>query len=95
MLFKSMVEKMFEKKLYTVEWIADHIDEFLAGMISMTNMSPGTLVRFIAHYGLYCKSLKNLGTEKHRKILLDGVRLKDFGSFSMTELAHGSNVRGI
>ena len=41
-----MVKKYYEKKLYTPEWIADHIDEFLVGVSSMTNMSPGTFVRF-------------------------------------------------
>jgi len=49
----------------------------------------------VAHYGLYCKSLKNIGTEKHKKLLFDAISLKDAGCFAMTELAHGSNVRGI
>jgi len=54
-----------------------------------------SIITIVAHYGLYCKSLKNLGTAKHRQLLLDAIVLKDMGSFSMTELAHGSNVRGV
>ena len=34
-------------------------------------------------------------TEKHKQILLDGCALKEFGSFCLTELGHGSNVRAM
>jgi acyl-CoA oxidase len=38
------------------------------------------------------QTIKNLGTAKHRKYLERAARLEDLGSFSMTELSHGSNV---
>jgi len=68
-----MMRIYFENKLGTVEEIADNIDLFLCGMTSLSNMSIGTCVRFMAHYGLYCKSLKNLGTEKHKQLLYDAI----------------------
>ena len=39
--------------------------------------------------------IKNLGTEKHRQLLIDGCALRDVGAYALTELGHGSNVRGI
>jgi acyl-CoA oxidase len=38
------------------------------------------------------QTIKNLGTEKHYKYLLSAAKLEDIGSFSMTELSHGSDV---
>jgi len=44
---------------------------------------------------LCIKTLKNLGTEKHLKYAKDIIKFKEVGCFALTELAHGSNVKGI
>ena len=56
-------------------------------------MNNVTNVKIMGHYGLYCKTVKNLMTEKHREILLEACSAKLFGSFCLTELGHGSNIR--
>lgn len=47
------------------------------------------------HYFLYTKTIKNLGTEKHKEYLRRAADLTDMGAFGMTELGHGSNVQSI
>jgi acyl-CoA oxidase len=46
-------------------------------------------------YFLYTKTIKNLGTEKHKEYLQRAAELSDFGAFGMTELGHGSNVQSV
>lgn len=52
-------------------------------------------VKITVHFGLYCKTIMNLGTQKHQIYVNRGFLLKDLGCFMMTEMGHGSNVNGI
>ena len=59
----------------------------------MLHMSAG--VKIGAQLALYAGSLINLGTKKHQDWARRAFRLEDFGCFLLTEIGHGSNVRGI
>lgn len=79
-----------------------NFDDFLQDPV-LCNMTGECLFTFDAsvaiksgvHFLLYLFSIYNLGTEKHKKYIDRAMSLEDFGSFSLTELGHGSNARDI
>ena len=46
-------------------------------------------------FTLCIKTIKNLGTFQHLKFAKDIFKFKEVGCFGLTELGHGSNVKGI
>lgn len=61
----------------------------------MYSYDPAVCIKFGVHFHLYGKTIINLGTDKHRPFLERGKTLSDIGSFALTELGHGSNVRNV
>lgn len=75
------------------EWINPHKGYTITN--ALISFDTGISVRLGVHSALYLDTLRNLGTEKHDKLILRAYSLKDYGSFAMTELGHGSNVAAI
>jgi acyl-CoA oxidase len=55
-----------------------------------------TVTKMGVHYSLYLKTIERLGTsDLHNKLYERACEFKDFGCFALTELMHGSNVKGL
>lgn len=80
----STYKKDLEDPVYKIT-ISENLTEF--------DISLGT--RSGVHFGLYTDTIQNLGTKKHESLINRAYSIKDYGSFSLTEMGHGSNVAGI
>jgi acyl-CoA oxidase len=79
----------------SAEWIVDNLDTWTRCIMGVGVANPSVSTKFSVHYFLYTKTLKNLGTERHKEYLLRAAACQDLGAFGMTELGHGSNVQGV
>ncbi|OMJ79569.1 hypothetical protein SteCoe_20377 [Stentor coeruleus] len=63
--------------------------------LAMSAFDLGLSGRYSVHAILYMETLEFLGTDKHKPLMERSLLLKDYGSFSMTEIGHGSNVAAL
>ncbi|EGC35351.1 hypothetical protein DICPUDRAFT_152296 [Dictyostelium purpureum] len=67
-----------------------------AGIVEMLALFNNNIcTKLGVHFTLFGGTIMFLGTERHQKYIEDANTLKTVGCFSMTEIGHGSNVRGI
>ena len=76
------------------DFLKDPIHCNIAGEC-LFHFDAGVAIKGGVHFVLYVFSIFNLGTEKHKKYINRAFDFDDIGSFSLTELGHGSNARDI
>lgn len=55
----------------------------------------GYSIKSGVHFFLYTRAIINLGTDRHKQFLQKAITYQDIGCFALTELTHGSNVKGM
>src|SRR4051812_45587855 len=86
---------MYPKAKLTYEIDMENPLEKFNFLYYLSEYEQGLSIKGVIQLFLYLDSLQNLGTEKHRTIIDRTYKYQDYGSFSMTELGHGSNVSGL
>ncbi|EGG13786.1 hypothetical protein DFA_11547 [Cavenderia fasciculata] len=73
----------------------DHVDLMSAGIEILSTYNNNICTKLGVHYSLWGGTILLLGTKRHEKYIEPSDKLSIVGSFSMTEMGHGSNVRGL
>ncbi|MFB6352432.1 MAG: acyl-CoA dehydrogenase, partial [Bradymonadaceae bacterium] len=75
---------------------ADDLGRFITTFESLAMFDQSLVIEYGVQYGLFGGSILYLGSDKHHQEYLPKVAdLSLPGGFAMTELGHGSNVRGL
>eukprot|EP00696_Hemimastix_kukwesjijk_P001710 gnl/Hemi2/12097_TR4126_c0_g2_i1.p1 gnl/Hemi2/12097_TR4126_c0_g2~~gnl/Hemi2/12097_TR4126_c0_g2_i1.p1 ORF type:complete len:689 (-),score=243.49 gnl/Hemi2/12097_TR4126_c0_g2_i1:367-2433(-) len=95
-LSHKRVKRLCEARLVRIEDMRDDPLKYFAWAESLFSNDLSFSARTTIQYNMFGACILNLGTEYHHQQFLRGT--EDFslpGSFAMTELGHGSNVRQI
>lgn len=96
---RNLLNALYEEKVVTVQRVIDDLDNFSFGVTTRCGVYSQTLAIKIGNtyiiynywlglqLNLYMKTIKNLGTEKHRPYLERAATFNEMG-----ELSHGSDV---
>jgi acyl-CoA oxidase len=97
----DVVERLAADGLGLVGYPAEYggANDPVGAMVVFETLAYGDIsmvIKFGVQFGLFGGSIYQLGTKKHHDRWLEGIgRLEIPGCFAMTEIGHGSNVRGI
>lgn len=94
-LYVRQILAYFKANPIAMEQDAVDSRTLIAFLTGLWVVNQGLAIRLSVHMVLYGDSIKALGTEKHLPYLQRAWTLKDYGSFALTELGHGSNASGI
>lgn len=94
-LYVRQILAYFKANPITLEQDAQDSRKLISYLTGLWAVNQGLAIRLSVHMVLYGDSIKALGTEKHLPYLERAWTLKDYGSFALTELGHGTNASGI
>ncbi|KAL6747266.1 acyl-CoA dehydrogenase/oxidase [Haematococcus lacustris] len=90
------LQKFVQQRFFTVRDYLDDPRKFMAALECLSWCDYSLGIKAGVHFTLCGGTVCKLGTAKHHDAILPRLDTLDLtGSFSMTELGHGSNVMGI
>ncbi|XP_075242790.1 peroxisomal acyl-coenzyme A oxidase 3-like [Convolutriloba macropyga] len=86
---------LFASKLMTYDRIFDDINNYIEFNTCVGMYDWSCLAKFVLSWQFVGLTAHVLGTDQHKQLRQDVESMRIFGSFAITELTHGSNLRGI
>lgn len=86
--------KILEKSFITIEDYTNNDDLWILTEI-LHYINPSLAIKIGVNIILFGGALNFLGTEKHKSVLQEIITGKKVGCFAMTEIGHGSNLKGL
>ncbi|EGG21875.1 acyl-CoA oxidase [Cavenderia fasciculata] len=94
-LVLQQLVKVAQSGLVKCTDVRDRIAHFCSAVEILGLYNNNLCTKMFVHYSLFGGTVTLLGTERHEKYIDMVTNATHVGCFSMTEIGHGSNVRGL
>ncbi|EFA80269.1 hypothetical protein PPL_07095 [Heterostelium album PN500] len=94
-LVLQQIKDLSKSGLFNITDIRDGVEKTCGLMEILSSYNNNITTKLGVHYSLFGGTVLLLGTQRHEKYIEPANKLDIVGCFSMTEVGHGSNVRGI
>nr|CAD7434710.1 unnamed protein product [Timema monikensis] len=89
------INQLIKYNFLKLEDVMENIRKPLAFLGALSQYEPSASGKFSITYGMFENAIQAMGTARHYPFVEASIGRKIVGSFALTEVAHGSNVKGM